>query len=247
MKKAGVLLVGFTVLCVALYVMGCAKPNQELANAEAALQSAKEAGAPELAPTEYQAAEDLIKRAKDLIAQGKNKEARELLEEARYKAIEAKGKALMAKSESGMTPEQKEMKEKQLQELKEGMKGGTSKGPEIGLQDVFFDFDKSDIRADARGVLKEDAEIIKNNPSVLVVIEGYCDTRGTEEYNLALGQKRADSVKAYLVGLGVSPSKLESVSKGETEQWASGTTEEAYQQNRRAHFTPTSSPPQAVR
>src|ERR1700741_1799306 len=104
--------------------MGCAKPNQEFANADAALQSAKEAGAPELAPTEYQAAEDLIKRAKDLIAKGKNKEARELLEEARFKAIEAKGKALIAKSESGMTPGQKKAKEKQLQELKEGMKEG---------------------------------------------------------------------------------------------------------------------------
>src|ERR1700757_2748332 len=142
MRKAGVLLVGFTVLFVAFYIMGCAKPNQELANAEAALQSAKEAGAPELAPTEYQAAEDLIKRAKDLIAQGKNKEARELLEEVRVKAIEDKGKTLIAKSESGMTPEQKEAKEKQLHELKEGMKEG--KGPEIGLQDVFFDFDMSD-------------------------------------------------------------------------------------------------------
>jgi peptidoglycan-associated lipoprotein len=243
MKKAGVLLAGFAVLVMALYITGCARPNEELTNAEAALQSAKEAGAPELAPAEYQAAEDLIKRAKDLIAQGRNKEARELLEEARFKAIEAKGKAIIAKSEG--TPQEQQAREQKLEELKQG--GGLSKGPDIGLQDVFFDFDRSDVRADARGVLKEDAGIMKNNPGVLVVIEGYCDTRGTEEYNLALGQRRADSVKAYLVGLGVSPSKLEAVSKGETEQWAPGSTEEAYQQNRRAHFTPTSTSPQAVR
>ncbi len=245
MKKAGVLLIGFVVLVVALYITGCAKPNEELTNAEAALQSAKEAGAPELAPTEYQAAEDLIKRAKDLIAQGKNKEARELLEEARFKAIEAKGKAIMAKSESAMTPEEQRAREQKLEELKRG--GGLSRGPDIGLQDVFFDFDKANVRADGRGVLKEDAEIMRNNPGVFVVIEGYCDTRGTEEYNLALGQRRADSVKAYLVGLGVSPSKLEAVSKGETEQWAPGNTEEAYQQNRRAHLTPTSMSPRAIR
>ena len=245
MKRTGVLLVGFAVLVAALYITSCAKPNEELNNAEAALQSAKEAGAPELAPAEYQAAEDLIKRAKDLIAQGKNKEARELLEEARFKAIEAKGKAIMAKSESATTPQEQLTREQKLEALKQG--GGLSKGPDIGLQDVFFDFDKSDVRADARGALKEDAGIMKNNPGVLVIVEGYCDTRGTEEYNLALGQRRADSVKAYLVGLGVSPKKLETISKGETEQWAPGSTEDAYQQNRRVHLTPTSSSPRAVR
>jgi outer membrane protein OmpA-like peptidoglycan-associated protein len=150
MKKAGVLLAGLAVLVVALYIIGCARPNEELTNAEAALQSAKEAGAQELAPAEYQAAEDLIKRAKDLIAQGRNKEARELLEEARFKAIEAKGKAIIAKSESSTTPQEQQAREQKLEELKQG--GGLSKGLDIGLQDVFFDFDKSDIRADARGV-----------------------------------------------------------------------------------------------
>ena len=67
-------------------------------------------------------------------------------------------------------------------------------------------------------------------------MEGYCDIRGTEEYNLALGQRRAESVKSYLVGVGVSPAIIQAVSKGETEQWAPGATEYAYQQNRRAHF-----------
>jgi peptidoglycan-associated lipoprotein len=244
MNKGRVPLVGFAILVVVLYIIGCAKPNKELADAEAALQSAREAGAPELAPTEYQAAEDLLNRAKDLMAQGKDKEARELLEEARYKAIEAKGKALIAKSEGGMTEEEKMAREKELEKLKEG---GVPKEVGIGFQDTFFDYDRSDIRPDARPALKENAAIIKNNPGILVVIEGYCDIRGTEEYNLALGQRRADSTKAYLVGLGVSPSKLEAVSKGETEQWAPGTTEEAYQENRRAHFVPTSLPPQASR
>jgi peptidoglycan-associated lipoprotein len=72
----------------------------------------------------------------------------------------------------------------------------------------------------------------------VVVIEGYCDVRGTEEYNLALGQRRADSTKNYLVGIGVSPSKVQAVSKGETEQFAFGASEYDYQQNRRAHFVP---------
>jgi len=241
MKMRSALIALLSLLVVSVYLGGCAQPDEELANAEAALQAARDAGAPELAPAEYQAAEDLIARAKQLMAAGRRQEARELLEEARYKAIEAKGKAMIAKSEGGMTEEERMAREQELEKLKQRGLGGVN----IGLQDIFFDYDKSDIRPDARPALRENSEIIQDNPGVLVVIEGYCDIRGTEEYNLALGQRRAESTKAYLVGLGVSPSKTEAVSKGETEQWAPGTTEAAYQENRRAHFVPTSLPPQA--
>jgi peptidoglycan-associated lipoprotein len=243
MKMAKTTVVLLSVLLVFIYIGGCAGTDKELADAEAALQAAKDAGAQQYAPTEYQAAEDLINRAKQLMAAGQTQEARELLEQARYKAIEAKGKAMIAKSEGAMTEEERMAKEQELQRLKEGGLGGM----EIGLQDIFFDYDRADIRPDARSVLRENAQIIQNNPGVLVVVEGYCDIRGTEEYNLALGQRRADTTKAYLVGLGASYSKLEAVSKGETEQWAPGTSEEAYQENRRAHFVPTSLPPQASR
>ena len=242
MKMRSALIALLSLLVVSVYLGGCAQPDEELANAEAALQAARDAGAPELAPAEYQAAEDLIARAKQLMAAGRRQEARELLEEARYKAIEAKGKAMIAKSEGGMSEEERMAREEELRKLKEG---GLSRGINIGLQDIFFDYDRADIKPDARPVLRENSEIIQNNPGVLVVVEGYCDIRGTEEYNLALGQRRADSTKAYLVGLGVSPSKTEAVSKGETEQWAVGATEAAYQENRRAHFVPTSLPPQA--
>lgn len=230
------------VLTVAIYVIGCAKADPELADAEAALQSAREAGAPEYAPEEYQEAEDLINRARELMEQGKHKEARDLLKEARYKAIEAAGKARIARAEGQLTEEERMARERELERMKEGLTGDN-----MGLQDVFFDYDRSDIRSDARPVLSGNASVIKENSDMLrvVVIEGYCDTRGTEEYNLALGQRRAESAKAYLVGLGVSPSKLEALSKGETEQWAAGTSEEAYQQNRRAHFVPAQSTPQA--
>lgn len=238
-------MVGIVVLTIAFHITSCARPDKELADAEAALQAAREAGAPELAPQEYQEAEELLRRAKELMAQGKHEEARQLLVQARYKAIEAKGKALIAKARGGMTPEEIEAKETELGLLKEG----TMPGSVIGLVDIFFDFDKSDIRPDAVPVLRENARIINNNSRRLkaVIIEGYCDVRGTEEYNLALGQRRAESTRAFLVGLGVSPIMLEALSKGETEQWASGTTEYAYQQNRRAHFIISSTPPQASR
>jgi peptidoglycan-associated lipoprotein len=233
------------VLAAVFYTLGCApRSDKELADAEAALQAARDEGALELAPEEYRAAEDLIRRAKELMAQGKHQEARSLLEEARYKAIEAKGKALIAKAQGRMTEEEIVRKEEELSELK----GTERPGADIGLMDIFFDFDKFDIRPDARPVLRQNAEIIKNNSGRFrVVIEGYCDIRGTEEYNLALGQKRADATKAYLVGLGVSPYILEAVSRGETDKWAPGNTEYAYQQNRRAHFIVVPISPQAHR
>ena len=214
---------------------GCAKPDKELADAQAALQEAREAGAQEFAPEEYQAAEDLIARAKELMAQGKHKKARDLLVEARYKAIEAKGKAWIGKRESEMTPTEQLARERKLEMLKgKGFEGIES------LKDIFFDFDRYAIRADARPVLAEDASAIKAySGGGVIVIEGYCDIRGTAEYNLALGQRRAASTKDYLVGLGVDPAKVEAVSKGETEKFAPGTSDWAYQENRRAHFTST--------
>jgi len=109
---------------------------------------------------------------------------------------------------------------------------------EVKLTDIFFDFDKYDIRPDAVPVLQENVEVLKNNPELSIVIEGYADIRGTDEYNLRLGQRRADATKAYLVGLGIAPSRIETVSKGETTRFAIGTTEYAYQLNRRARFIP---------
>jgi peptidoglycan-associated lipoprotein len=110
---------------------------------------------------------------------------------------------------------------------------------EFALKDIFFDFDKYYIRPDAEPVLQENAEILKKNPSITVLIVGYADTRGTDEYNLRLALRRADATRAFLVNLGVDSSRITTTSGGETEKFAPGTTEEAYQLNRRAHFIPT--------
>ncbi|GBD38036.1 Peptidoglycan-associated lipoprotein [bacterium HR37] len=212
-----------------LIITGCAKkPAEELTGAEASLRAAEEAGARELAPEEFRAAEELIERAKELMNQGRHKEARELLRQAKIKADEARYKAELAK------------RDKELERLREE---GIPEVAGTGIQDIFFDFDKYNIRPDAIPVLERNAEILRNNPDISVVIEGYCDIRGTEEYNLALGQRRADSTKNYLVRLGISPSRIQAISRGETTKWAEGTTEEAYQLNRRAHFIPTRSLP----
>ena len=112
--------------------------------------------------------------------------------------------------------------------------------PTSDLNDIFFDFDRSDIRMDAEAVLGENAEILKVDSNVTVLIEGYADIRGTPAYNLALAQRRADATKAVLVNLGIDPSRITTASGGETSQFGAGTTEEAYQLNRRAHFIATS-------
>ncbi|MEI8186489.1 MAG: peptidoglycan-associated lipoprotein Pal [Chlorobiaceae bacterium] len=105
-----------------------------------------------------------------------------------------------------------------------------------GLGDVFYDFDKSELRADAVEQLKINANWMRVNGSRKVIIEGHCDERGTNEYNLALGERRANSAKDQMVNLGVEPSRLKTISYGEEKPFAEGHNEEAWAQNRRAHF-----------
>lgn len=99
---------------------------------------------------------------------------------------------------------------------------------------VYFDFDKSNIRVDARPVLDEMAEWLKHHDDVSFTVEGHCDRRGTREYNLALGERRADSVRDYLVAKGVSPSRIDTISYGKERLVASGTSSRDHQLNRRA-------------
>jgi peptidoglycan-associated lipoprotein len=107
--------------------------------------------------------------------------------------------------------------------------------PLTDLQTVYFDFDRSDIRPDARDALMANAEKIKQ-ASGAVTIQGHCDERGSTEYNLALGERRAGAVKRYLVDLGVSSSQLQTVSFGEDRPAVSGHDESAWRYNRRADF-----------
>jgi len=107
------------------------------------------------------------------------------------------------------------------------------------LKDVLFDYDKYDIRDDARPVLDTVSSFLKNNAAVNVVIEGHCDERGTNEYNLALGEKRAKAAKDYLTSLGVLPSRLSIITYGEEKPLCTEQNEACWQKNRRAHFAVT--------
>ncbi len=104
------------------------------------------------------------------------------------------------------------------------------------LQTVYFDFDSADVRSDQQSVLDANAEYLKSNSSVQVQIEGHCDERGTVEYNFALADRRAKSVRSYLMSRGIEGSRMVTTSKGEEEPSVMGSTEDAYSQNRRAEF-----------
>jgi peptidoglycan-associated lipoprotein len=106
----------------------------------------------------------------------------------------------------------------------------------IEFPDVHFDFDKYDIRDDAKPVLEKLAQWLKNNPKARVLIEGHCDERGTNQYNLALGERRASATKNYLMALGISSSRIDTVTYGEERPLCREQTEECWQLNRRAHF-----------
>jgi peptidoglycan-associated lipoprotein len=102
-------------------------------------------------------------------------------------------------------------------------------------QDAFFDYDKSDLRDDAKAALDADAKSLRDHADVRLVIEGHCDERGTPEYNLALGERRAAAARDYLVAAGIDASRIEIISIGEERPFATGSNEEAWAQNRRAH------------
>lgn len=104
------------------------------------------------------------------------------------------------------------------------------------LMDVFFAFDQSDLTSEGRDKLAGNARLLKAASGVKIVIEGHCDERGTSEYNLGLGERRASVVKNYLVSLGVSASRIKTISYGEEKPFAVGHNEAAWKQNRRAHF-----------
>jgi len=107
------------------------------------------------------------------------------------------------------------------------------------LKDIHFDFDKYDIRPGDAALLKENAALLNKYPNVKVQVEGHCDERGTVEYNLALGERRANHAKNYLVSLGISPARISTISYGKEKPLDPSHNEDAWARNRRAHTVVT--------
>jgi peptidoglycan-associated lipoprotein len=108
------------------------------------------------------------------------------------------------------------------------------------VKDAYFDYDKSDLRPDARSALNQTADFLKKYPEAKVTVEGHCDERGSTEYNLGLGDRRANAVKQYLVSLGISADRINTVSYGKEKPFCTESNETCWQQNRRGHFVPAS-------
>lgn len=107
------------------------------------------------------------------------------------------------------------------------------------LQDIYFDFDQSAIREDSKKPLNEDAEWFRKHPAAKVTIEGHTDERGSSEYNLALGQRRARTTRDYLVAVGVAANRISTISFGKERPFVPGHDESTWKLNRRAHFAPS--------
>ena len=168
-------------------------------------------------------------KAAKLEAERAEKEAREK-ELARIKEEEAK----KAREEEARKAREKEF-EKSLVSKKEPGIAGEILESKL-LKDIHFDFDKYDIRPGDTEVLRENAALLTKNNTLKIQIEGHCDERGTIEYNLALGERRASSVKKYLISLGIKADRISVISYGKEKPLDPGHNEEAWTKNRRGHF-----------
>jgi peptidoglycan-associated lipoprotein len=128
-----------------------------------------------------------------------------------------------------------------LQDLQQGRASETPK--ESQLKEIYFDFDDYRLKFEARETLKADADWLSKNPALNVQVEGNCDERGTSEYNLALGAKRAQAAKDYLMTLGIAPARLTTISYGSEIPVCREHNEECWQKNRRDRFVALTSKP----
>ncbi len=244
MKKLTIPIAFFCLALGMFYLSGCAQKTalppapetssqleDEAAEVLMKLKEAREENAEET--WEYQEAAKLFELANDLIEEGKIEEAKELLAEAKVKATQAIGAVQDHAYMEDFDETTQEIRKSILRDSfsKENLM-------KLPVSDAFFEFDSYKISEKASGIIDRNVDILKKHQDKIkfVIVFGFCDLRGTEEYNLALGKKRANEVKKYMIGKGMSPEIVNSISKGETDLWRKGESEESYALNRRTHF-----------
>ena len=154
--------------------------------------------------------------------------------ETERKEKEAKEMARVREEEAKKTAAAKEFEKSLVAKKTPGIEGTVYESKL--LKDIYFDFDRYDIRPVDTEILKGNAALLVKHPTMKLQIEGHCDERGTGEYNLALGQRRANSAKKYLISLGFPEGRISTISYGEEKPFDTGHSEEAWSKNRRAHF-----------
>ena len=177
-----------------------------------------------------------VKFSKEQSSAQKSEEARRLeAERAAKEAQEARERELARiKEEEAKKPTEGELEKSLVAKKEQGIEGVVFESKLF--KDIHFDFDKYDIRREDEGILRENASWLKKNPKMKIQIEGHCDERGTGEYNLALGERRANNTKKYLVSLGINSDRISTISFGEEKPLDPGHSEEAWAKNRRAHI-----------
>jgi peptidoglycan-associated lipoprotein len=150
---------------------------------------------------------------------------------------EAEGEAAARAAEKAKQEELARQQEIEEQRLREEAKGMATARNMFLNEDIFFEFDSAVLLPEAQEILKKKAEWLINNSDITATIEGHCDERGTNEYNLALGDRRAASAKTFLMDLGIAGSRLSCISYGEERPVDPGHNEKAWAKNRRDHFT----------
>jgi len=229
--------VKLSILAIASFILlsGCSgtqKPELELSAAQSAINSAQRAE--KCAKQIFRAAQKIMAEANKLAEEGENEAARE-------KALEAENLAQQALNAS---PPGCDKEPEPLASPNPSPTSATSgttdaaNSMDLGetLETIYFDYNQSHIREDSKSVLTRIAEIMSSGGNENLEIEGHCDSRGSTEYNLHLGERRARAVRKYLVTQGVSPSRLQIISYGEERPIDLGETESAHQKNRRAEL-----------
>jgi len=201
------------IFCFGLMLTGC--PKKTVKTQEPTIKTAEEVTAEKEQAAKIEAEREARETREREAKEAREKELAKIREEETKKAQEKEfEKSLVARKEPGI----------EGQVLESRM-----------LKDIHFDFDEYNVRPEDAEALKDNAALLMKYPSFKIQIEGHCDERGTVEYNLALGERRADSTKKYLVSLGVSPDRIATISYGEERPLDPGHNEEAWAKNRRAH------------
>ncbi len=219
---------------LALLLAACGgRPTKVLSEADGALADAKLAE--KCAPEEYAAAKKMLEKANKLADEGKNDEAEKAAKAAKKLALAARNKAMLRKEEC-----EKPAQQTTGVDPNEFIDQNTTPAVEAenleGLKTIYFDYDAFDLSPEARDVLARNVAWLKKNPGQHLVIAGHCDKRGSTEYNLALGEKRAQVVRRYLESLGIDASRMSIISYGEEQPADYGESDESLRLNRRAEF-----------
>lgn len=226
---------GMMLICTLGLTMACQKPpNQALSDAEKALMNAE--ARKECASDKYMAAEKLLNEARALVKEKK-------YDEAERKAVAAQKMAEAARASADASWEECQRRKNAVVEAtkpaeKPKTDGDQDQAPAT-LSTLYFAYDSAEISPAQRQQLEQNALWMRQNPDVsTMVLEGHTDERGSVEYNLALGERRAQSVRQYLIQLGIDRDRMSILSYGEEKPVAYGGSEDDYRQNRRVEFAP---------